>query len=91
MGSHLHLACESGQSDIVRTILDNTSTEINERNPDGATPLFVASQRGHQEVVRMLLARGADVRIARFDGVDPKEIARRNGHDVVFRLIAKYM
>ncbi len=31
------------------------------RRNDGATPLFIASEKGHLEVVRELLARGAAV------------------------------
>lgn len=31
----------------------------------GATPLFIASQNGHGEVVNILIRKGADVDVAR--------------------------
>ena len=32
---------------------------------DGATPLFIASQNGHSDVVNILIKNGADINLAR--------------------------
>jgi len=56
----------------------------------GATPLLVASQNGHLEVVRELLARGAAVDAADNRGFTPLYIASREGHvEVVRELLAR--
>ena len=54
----------------------------------GATPLFIAAQNGHLDVVRHLVEVGADKDKARDDGATPLYIAAENGHlDVVRHLV----
>jgi ankyrin repeat protein len=54
----------------------------------GATPLFAAAQRGHTDVVRLLLAARASVDTPT-SGTDatPLYVAAANGHDDVIRLL----
>lgn len=47
---------------------------------DGGTPLFVACQCNHQEVVDDLLNRGADLHAQMVDGATPLFITAQNGH-----------
>jgi ankyrin repeat protein len=59
----------------------------------GATPLFIASARGHTEVVRLLLAGGAnaDAPANAGDGFDtPLGIAKRRGHAAVVALLEEH-
>eukprot|EP00198_Chlamydomonas_reinhardtii_P002555 XP_001691891.1 predicted protein [Chlamydomonas reinhardtii] len=61
---------------------------------EGRTPLWVASQRGHVELVQLLLSRaggegGVDVNAANSSGVTPLRVAAAQGHaDVVAALLA---
>ncbi|CAI8042325.1 Ankyrin repeat domain-containing protein 29, partial [Geodia barretti] len=54
-----------------------------------ATPLIVASQNGHSEVVAILLRNGAGVDRARKDGVTPLFIASQNGHSEVVNILLR--
>ncbi len=59
----LHWACEVGDKPIVRALLDGkyegSGAEVDSRSTGGWTPLMQASFKGHEGVVRLLLARGA--------------------------------
>ena len=63
--------------------------EVNETTADGATPLCMASERGHKEVVEVLLKEGADIDKAQNDGRTPLFIASQNGHKEVVEVLLK--
>ena len=54
---------------------------------DGGTPLFVACQCNHQDVVEELLNHGADIHSQMIDGATSLFITAQNGH---FKLL-KYL
>jgi ankyrin repeat protein len=45
---------------MVRALL-NEGAKVNVRRIDGATPLMIAANNGHSDVVQALLEKGADV------------------------------
>jgi ankyrin repeat protein len=75
----------------VATLLLDHGADPNVIVRTGSTPtnpLFVAATHGHDEVVRILLAKGANV-TAKGDGVpSPAEAAKRNGHAAAAKLIS---
>lgn len=57
---------------------------------DGATPLWISAQMGHDTCVRLLLQHGAGVDLARQDGATPLFKACHKGHEEVVKEILKY-
>ncbi|CAI8042326.1 Ankyrin repeat domain-containing protein 29, partial [Geodia barretti] len=55
----------------------------------GATPLYIASGKGHSEVVDILLRNGAGVDRALNDGTTPLYIASQNGHSEVVDILLR--
>ena len=47
---------------MARLLLD-AGANVNAKLTDGSTPLALAAWKGHAEVVRMVLARGANYRV----------------------------
>eukprot|EP00118_Oscarella_pearsei_P004370 m.18586 g.18586 ORF g.18586 m.18586 type:complete len:897 (+) comp27688_c0_seq2:58-2748(+) len=59
----LSCACRNGHVEIASLLLDD-GTSVNDygsEHADTASPIVVAAQHGHDVIVRMLLAKGADV------------------------------
>ena len=50
------------------------------RNNDGKTPLHLACQEGHLEVVRILMSYGADSNLLDNDGKTAWDLAAEHGH-----------
>jgi len=96
---HLHDAYEhykeTGDTSLLKEVLFVDSVGKLDINVPigryGRTPLYMASQNGHSEVVSMLLAKeGVDVNQADNGGFTPLYIASENGHaEVVSMLLAK--
>jgi len=57
--------------------------------PDWETPLHVASERGHVEIVRLLLEHGADLRARDSDGRTPSELALQYGKLEIVELLSQ--
>ena len=48
----------------------------------GATPLYMAAQKGHSDTVSILLQANANPNIQSDEGVTPLYVAAQNGHSV---------
>jgi ankyrin repeat protein len=91
-GTALYYAIRNGHEDIAQLLIDSCA-EIDDEGEDDERPLYVAAQYGRLEVVKLLLARGANVKAptggGRFCRQTPLGIAIEQGHvDVVETLIA---
>lgn len=91
-GTGLIRAADRGHVEITRRLLE-TDIEIDHVNRLGWTALLEAIILGdggerHTEVVRMLVAAGADVNLADADGVTPLALARHNGHSTIAEILA---
>ena len=86
-------ASERGHVAYVRRVVQ-TGVDIDHVNDLGWTALLEAvilgdGGRRHQEIVRILLAAGADRAIADSDGVTPLRHAEQLGHDEIASLLRR--
>ncbi len=91
LGVDLYNAASGGDLENVRRLL-KMGAEVNFRSPDNLTPLHIAAFSGHTEIVRLLLASGADKEGAKKGSADlartPLIFAVEQGHaEVVSTLI----
>jgi uncharacterized protein len=56
----LHAAAYSGSVAVAKLLLDNKAVLEDAENKAGVTPMFVAAEMNHPEVVELLIAKGAD-------------------------------
>lgn len=61
---------------------------VNQNRPDGSTPLFIAAQNGHTEMISLLLQHGADVNAAGCT-VSPLSMAVQGGYLETCRVLLK--
>eukprot|EP00959_Pyramimonas_sp_CCMP1952_P044961 939271-Pyramimonas_sp.AAC.1 len=74
----------------------NDSLDVNKAMDDGATPLYIASQEGHWEVVRQLLEHSdIDVNTTMQNGYGengqgetPLGVAQRKEHQAIIELLS---
>ena len=83
-------ACIGGRLNEVRTLLDLDGIDINCYDYCGNTPLNAASQKGHVDIVKVLLKAGANVNQANTtDGTSPLFIASQHGHVAIVKVLIK--
>ena len=85
----LWIACEKGQVDAARLLLDN-GAGVDRADETGMTPLYIACWYGHVDVARLLLERDAEVDRAKNDGFTPLLLVCQEGHvDAALLLLGK--
>ncbi|GES62717.1 ankyrin repeat protein [Aspergillus terreus] len=56
----LHAAAAIGEVDTVRALIETAKISVDIENDNGETPLYMASQAGHAEVIMLLIQMNAD-------------------------------
>ena len=74
---------------MVRLLLSKESTDVNATDVHGQTPLMTASQRGHREIVNLLLQHGANAHAADEDGATALDFEACYQDEVVQVLLAR--
>ncbi|KAK7476855.1 hypothetical protein BaRGS_00031937 [Batillaria attramentaria] len=83
----LHIACEHGNNDLVKILLD-AGASVDAQDNNGRTPLHVACRYNHVDVMKSLLATESDVDAKDDSGFTPLHLAcKHNFPDVTKCLI----
>lgn len=82
----LMLAAKIGNPRMLKIILAH-KPNVDRRNEDGNTALMIASEAGVQPVIEELIAHGADTTLKNSKGMSPSEIAKRNGHASIAKIL----
>ena len=86
----LYIASESGQTDIVQILIDQSKIDLDQGDIWGKTPLTIASENGHQEVVKLLLDHPHFDKYNSSRVTPALHVASENGHAEVVKLIAEH-
>ncbi|MBL4576403.1 MAG: ankyrin repeat domain-containing protein [Opitutaceae bacterium] len=92
-GTALIPAAEKGHVDTVKLLLEKSKIDIDHVNRPGWTALMeavISSDGGdviHQQIIKLLLAHGADSSIADKEGISALEHAQKRGHSAVVELL----
>ena len=79
----LHIGATCGKSEAVEALLDTYDIDVNQQNDQQETALLCACRAGQAEIVRILLAYGADASIATPNSESPLYwLVSFNGGDV---------
>ena len=98
MRDEVVLAAKEGMVNKLRAVISTFMVDVNfiteidgtEDPSQGASPLILASERGHKDVVQLLLTSGADPNLADEDGFTPLIDAVDDGHFEVAKLLLDY-
>ncbi|XP_065186272.1 transient receptor potential cation channel subfamily A member 1-like [Sycon ciliatum] len=80
----LHYAAERGSVHIAQVLLRYAPGIVNLQDVDETTPLLNACSSGHGNMVKLLLAHGAEF-IGNKDGLSPLDIAAKCGHTEIVK------
>ncbi|KAI0361314.1 ankyrin [Trametes cingulata] len=73
---------------LLSYLQEHPEVDVNARDENGYTSLHLAADRGHAEMVRVLLGKGADREIKDQDEFTAKELAEVAGHDEIVHLLS---
>lgn len=82
----LHAAVAIQNTDLARLFLEN-GAEVNKPQMEGIRPLHSAAHRGQMEMVKLLLAYGADPTLATDDGRTSFDIAETEGKEEIRKIL----
>lgn len=83
----LFCASTTGNFAVAKLLLLSDSVVVDQQAADGSSSLHVACQEGYFDIVKLLLASGADQNLQAKDGFTPLISACQNGHLDIVRLL----
>ncbi|MCP9233003.1 ankyrin repeat domain-containing protein [Mesorhizobium sp. LMG 17147] len=86
----LHAAAYSGSLPVVKLLLDHGAVLDDAANKAGVTPMMVAGEEDHGDVVEFLISRGADIGHAEVHGYTPITRAFWKRHADIVKLYKRH-
>lgn len=86
----LHAAAYQGSVPVVALLLDSNAPRDDAENKAGVTPVFVAAEMNHPEVIELLVSRGADIGKPESHGYSAMTRAFWKGNKEVVSLLKTY-
>src|ERR671926_62370 len=74
----LFRATIEGNTDLVKSLVSSPGADVNATNERGSTPLLEAARFGHDDICRVLIAAGADLKVKDKDGKTALMLAVQN-------------
>lgn len=78
---------QKNNTTVIRYLIGKKGYHVDEKGPDGRTPLSWAAQHGNVDVATLLLEKNADRNIRDTEGRTPLLFAARNGHSSLVRML----
>lgn len=76
-----------GKLDVCKFLVEEKSIDINEKNQFGKKPIFYATEKGHVDIVKFFISKGADVNEVGYDGVPLLFLAYQKGQMEVHKIL----
>ncbi len=86
----LRIACQRGHEKIVDLLLENGADPNRLALPDGLTPLILAVEYDHFNIVRKLIKAGANPDHSSADFSTALKMARQQNHDAVYGYLVEH-
>ncbi|XP_068955651.1 transient receptor potential cation channel subfamily A member 1 [Petaurus breviceps papuanus] len=86
----LHLAIQSFYNEIVKVLIEHSSTDVNLIGENGNTPLMLACSKDNSEALKLLVDNGARVCKANKFGCFPVHIAAFSGSKKCIEMLLKF-
>ena len=83
----LSMSIINGHPETARLLLQAPGTQVNHRGLRQITPLCYASWKGHKDIVRLLLRKGADPNLSSDYGATPLHAASLYGHTAIVQML----
>ena len=80
-------ACAEGNAHKLHELIRFNNADVNLTRQDGVSPIWIASQNGHYDCVKILIENGANVHQATVYGDTALDIALQEGHFKIVRVL----
>ena len=84
----LHWACQKGEIELVKTLVEQEGISIESKDNLGDTPLHIACENNHFMIVKYLCQKGADKTVYNHNDKTAAAICEDNGYDEIYNYLS---